>query len=129
MMVTMLGGPSDFVARMDSHLAAAPIIRDVFADGEGIVREIDTRGVGMAVVALGGGRRLPTDRIDHAVGFDRLVGLGVKVDAKTPIARLHARDEQSASHAEQRIKKACMLGDVGCGHPLIAEFIPAPEKP
>ena len=35
----------------------------------------------MAVVALGGGRRLPTDAIDHAVGFDRLLGFGATVEA------------------------------------------------
>ena len=66
---------------MDAHLKPAPIVRDVFAPAGGIVVEIDTRGVGMAVVALGGGRRMPTDKIDHAVGFDRLLGLGAKVEA------------------------------------------------
>ena len=95
-MVAVLGGPADFVDRMDTHLAAAPIIRDVFAEGQGRIDEIDTRGVGMAVVALGGGRATPTDSIDHRVGFDRLLGLGATVDAQTPIARIHARDEASA---------------------------------
>src|SRR5690606_3880086 len=55
-MVAALGGPTDFVEQMDLHLAPAPIIRDVFAPGQGSVAAIDTRGVGMAVVALGGGR-------------------------------------------------------------------------
>ncbi|MEQ1899355.1 MAG: thymidine phosphorylase [Devosia sp.] len=128
-MVALLGGPKDFVSRMDAYLQPAPIIRDVFAEGGGTIAEIDTRGVGMAVVALGGGRRMPTDKIDHAVGFDRLLGLGAKADSKTPIARIHARDEQSASDAENRIKKAYMLGEQGPVHPLVAEFIPPSEKP
>ena len=55
-MVALLGGPTDFVEKMDQHLTPAPIVRDVFAAGPGIVTAIDTRGVGMAVVALGGGR-------------------------------------------------------------------------
>src|SRR5690606_38148445 len=67
-MVTALGGPADFIANMDRHLVPAPIIRDVFAEGQGAVVDIDTRGVGMAVVALGGGRTMPTDSIDHRVG-------------------------------------------------------------
>jgi thymidine phosphorylase len=54
-MVALLGGPTDFVERMDQHLQPAPIARDVFAAGEGTIATIDTRGVGMAVVALGGG--------------------------------------------------------------------------
>ncbi|HWA20133.1 MAG TPA: thymidine phosphorylase [Devosia sp.] len=122
-MVTALGGPKDFVERMDAHLKPAPIIRDVFAEGDGSISEIDTRGVGMAVVALGGGRRMPTDKIDHAVGFDRLLGLGAKADGKTPIARLHARDEQFAADAEARIRKSYRLGAEGPVHPLIAERI------
>jgi thymidine phosphorylase len=122
-MVAALGGPADFVERMDSHLAPAPVIRDVFATGQGTVSAIDTRGVGMAVVALGGGRATPTDSIDHTVGFDRLAGLGTKVDANTPIARIHARDEASAADAEARLKSAYRLGDSAPSFPLIAASI------
>jgi len=119
-MVTVLGGPADFVEIMDRHLARAPIVRDVFAEGQGIISEIDTRGVGMAVVALGGGRAAPTDTVDHSVGFDRLLGLGAKVDAGTPIARIHARDEASAADAEARLRAAYRLGNAAPEHPLIA---------
>ena len=119
-MVTALGGPTDFVERMDQHLLVAPIVRDVFAAGQGVVTEIDTRGVGMAVVALGGGRATPTDLIDHRVGFDRLLPLGATIDAKTPIARLHAKDEASAADAEARLKAAYRLGENATAHPLIA---------
>src|SRR3569833_1875643 len=75
-MVALLGGPADFVERMDQHLQPSPIVRDILAPASGAVTAIDTRGDGMAVVALGGGRRMPTDPIDPAVGFDRLLGLG-----------------------------------------------------
>ncbi len=126
-MVALLGGPSDFVERMEAHLEAAPIIRDVFAPGEGVVASIDTRGVGMGVVALGGGRRMPTDTIDHAVGFDRLAGLGMRVDRSTPLARLHARDEASAADAERRLIAAYTLGESAPKHPLIVERIDAME--
>ena len=122
-MVTALGGPADFVENMDGHLVPAPIIRDVFAAGQGIISDIDTRSVGMAVVALGGGRTMPTDSIDHTVGFDRLLGLGRKVDARTPIARIHARDEASAADAEARLKSAYRLGDSAPAFPLIADQI------
>jgi len=128
-MVALLGGPADFVEAMDRHLAPAPIVRDVFATGDGIVSAIDTRGVGMAVVTLGGGRRRPTDSIDHAVGFDRLAGLGSRIDAATPLARLHARDEASATEAERRLRTAYSLGERAPAHPLVAERIAAPEAP
>jgi thymidine phosphorylase len=122
-MVSALGGPTDFVTQMDKHLTPAPIVRDVFAPGQGTITVIDTRGVGMAVVALGGGRTMPTDAIDHTVGFDRLAGLGAKVDARTPIARIHARDEASAADAEARLKSAYRLGDSAPLFPLIADRV------
>ena len=122
-MVAALGGPADFIERMGDYLVPAPIVRDVFADGEGIVAGIDTRGVGMAVVALGGGRAAPTDTIDHSVGFDRLAGLGASIDRTTPIARIHARDEASSTEAERRLKSAYRLGNTAPAFPLIAAAI------
>jgi len=126
-MVAALCGPADFVANMDRYLAPAPIIRDVFADNAGIVGRIDTRGVGMAVVALGGGRATPTDSIDHRVGFDRLAGLGARLDASTPIARLHAADEASAADAEARLKSAYAMGESAPAQALIAGRITPKE--
>ncbi|MDP2780651.1 thymidine phosphorylase [Devosia sp.] len=123
-MVHALGGPGNFIDRLDSHLAAAPIIRDVFADSAGTVSEIDTRGVGMAVVALGGGRTMPSDDIDHRVGFDRLAGLGAELDSHTAIARIHARDEATATEAERRIKAAYRLGGTPTIYALIPDAVP-----
>jgi thymidine phosphorylase len=77
----------------------------------------------MAVVTLGGGRTTPTDPIDHTVGFDRLRGLGSPVDPKTPIARIHARDDTSAAEAERRLKSAYQIGDSAPAYPLIADRI------
>lgn len=125
-MVAALGGPADFVDKMDTYLAPAPIVRDVFAAGQGTVSAIDTRGVGMAVVALGGGRATPTDTIDHRVGFDRLAGLGANISGTTPIARIHAADEASARDAEARLRAAYEFGGDVLDNPLIAGRISAP---
>lgn len=122
-MVHGLGGPADLIDNLDAYLPTAAIVRDVFVTGQGAVSAIDTKGVGMAVVTLGGGRTTPTDPIDHTVGFDRLLGLGAAVDAKTPIARIHARDETSATEAERRLKSAYQIGDSAPAYPLIADTI------
>src|SRR3569623_569093 len=122
-MVALLGGPADFVERMDQHLQPAPIVVDVSSPEEGIISANDTRGVGMAVVALGGGRRMPTDTIDHAVGFDRLLGLGTRVGIGTPLARLPAREAAPAADASRRLIAAYKIGDSAPTHPLIPERI------
>ncbi|MEX2034168.1 MAG: thymidine phosphorylase, partial [Xanthobacteraceae bacterium] len=43
-MVALLGGPADFVERMDAHLIPAPLVRDILAPAAGMVAAIDTRG-------------------------------------------------------------------------------------
>jgi thymidine phosphorylase len=90
-MVAALGGPADFLERPAHHLPAAPVVREVAPAAPGLVQEIDTRAVGIAVIELGGGRRRAADRIDYAVGFTDLAGIGTAVDANAPLARIHAR--------------------------------------
>ncbi len=45
---------------------------------------MDTRGLGMAVVGMGGGRRVASDTIDYAVGLSDMIALGTEVNAETP---------------------------------------------
>ncbi|MGJ8527501.1 thymidine phosphorylase [Maritalea sp.] len=108
-MVSLLGGPKDFVQNYNQHLPTAPIIRDVLAEKPGTVSRIDARGVGMAVIVLGGGRTTPTDALDYSVGFDQIAPIGATLNSKTPIARIHAADENSASEAAMRLRKAYQL--------------------
>ncbi|MGI9024070.1 MAG: thymidine phosphorylase, partial [Burkholderiaceae bacterium] len=61
-MVTALGGPSDLLEHPDRHLPRAPFQRAVLAPSDGFVCAIDVRALGMAVVAMGGGRRHAEDR-------------------------------------------------------------------
>jgi thymidine phosphorylase len=126
-MVALLGGPADFVERMDQYLIPAPIVRDIFAPRAGTITAIDTRGVGMGVVAMGGGRRLPTDTIDFAVGFDQLLGLGQKVNVHLPLARVHLRSETALADVTNRLLAAYTISDGEAPHhPLIADHIGAP---
>jgi len=124
-MVAALGGPTDFIQGMDRHLEPAPIVRDIVLEGDGVITAIDTKAIGMAVVTLGGGRRLPTDSVDFAVGFDRIVGLGAKVDGKTRSCVIHARGENLAKEAERRFRAAFTIGEKAPSHPLIADRISA----
>jgi thymidine phosphorylase len=71
---------------------------------------IDTRSLGLAVIELGGGRRLASDKIDHAVGLTALAGKAAKVDKSAPLAIIHARDEASFTRAERIIRAAYTLG-------------------
>ncbi|HMT14781.1 MAG TPA: thymidine phosphorylase, partial [Aestuariivirga sp.] len=109
-MVTLLGGPGDFISRAAHHLPQAPIIRPVHAAESGTVERIDTRQLGLAVIELGGGRRITSDRIDPAVGLTQLAGKGAAVDAATPLALVHARDEAGFARAADIVRAAYHLG-------------------
>ncbi len=122
-MVTALGGPADILDAADKHLAAAPLIKDVLATQSGYVSNIDTRDVGLAVVVLGGGRKRPDDKIDYAVGFDRLAPLGAKVSKGDPIARIHARDDAALQEAGIMLPSAYMVGEKPEETPLIIERV------
>ena len=123
-MVSALGGPADFVEKAEGYLEKAPLVAEIYAPEAGFVQAIETKGVGMAVVALGGGRTRSSDPIDYAVGLDWLAGIGQHVDSEQPIARVHARDEAALAEAKRRVIAAYKIGDaVPDEAPLILERI------
>jgi thymidine phosphorylase len=110
-MVSLLGGPHDFMEKSSTYLKPAPIIRPVYSDDEGTVSKIATRHLGLAVIELGGGRLRADDKIDHSVGLSNLLGKNFVSDMNTPLCMVHARDEDSFARAEKIIRKAYTLGE------------------
>ena len=110
-MVAELGGPSGFLADPDRHLEKAPVIAPCLAEAEGYVTGYDTRAIGLSVVALGGGRTQPGDPVDHAVGLTGLLPVGTRVEKDTPLALIHARNDDQISMVTEQLRKAVRLGD------------------
>jgi thymidine phosphorylase len=110
-MVSALGGPADLLEAPLRHLPRAPIVRAVAPREAGVVNAIDVRAVGVAIVALGGGRTRETDPVDHAVGLSEVAALGEPVAAgERPLAILHARDEAAFEQAAAALRTAFTLG-------------------
>jgi len=105
-MIAALGGPSDFIENPWSSMQKASVITDIKASEHGYLAQMNTRDVGMSVVGLGGGRTAPTQKVDHSVGFDRILPLGVKVNRGDVIARVHAKDNESAQLASEQYLQA-----------------------
>ena len=112
-MVRLLGGPGDLIERPEAYLAQAPVVVDLPAPCAGVVAGFDTRALGMAVVALGGGRLRSDQAIDPAVGLSDIVGLGTCVQAGEPLLRVHARTAEAAKYAIDRIGSSVRLVDAG----------------
>lgn len=109
-MVVALGGPKSLVAEPWKHLKRAVVVRDVYPDRSGTVSSVATRDVGLAVVALGGGRSRPQDSIDHTVGLTALVSVGDEVGPDRPLAVVHAQDAASAERAAEMLRVAFRVG-------------------
>ncbi|MGE6233612.1 thymidine phosphorylase [Aeromonas media] len=110
-MVTGLGGPADFMERYDSYLPKAGIVRPVYAAQAGFVTAMDTRELGLAVVAMGGGRRAAGDKLDYAVGLTDFIRLGHSVEADKPLALIHAQTEAQFAEAARMVQAAVKIGD------------------
>ena len=123
-MVAALGGPKDLLDQPAKYLKSAPVQIEVYAAKKGTVAAIDTRALGLAVIGLGGGRRVPSDSIDHRVGLTDLAGKGAAVDASRPLCIVHARDTRTAEEAAAAVRSAYKLGKA----PIAAEPVRARIK-
>jgi len=109
-MISGLGGPSDFIENASVYLPKSAIIRPVYADNTGFAASMDTRGLGMAVVSLGGGRRRPGDKLDYSVGLTQVCALGDEISVDKPIAMIHAQTESAFEEAASAVRAAIGIG-------------------
>jgi thymidine phosphorylase len=121
-MVASLDGPADFIEHATRYLPPAPIVRPVPPTAAGFLTAFDARQVGLAVLALGGGRNAPADPIDYAVGLSRCAHIGDAVGADRPLGFIHARTEAAADRAMAMLQAAALVGDAApAERPLILE--------
>ncbi|MDN7908098.1 thymidine phosphorylase [Burkholderia diffusa] len=122
-MVATLGGPVDLIEAPAHHLARADVIVPVPSPESGVVKRVDCRALGLAVVALGGGRTRAEDAIDYRVGLTALAEIGQRVEAGQPLGYVHARDDAAAARAVDEVRQSYVLGDTGEANPTIYEQI------
>ena len=108
-MVAELGGPADVLNA--AGLAVAPVTVPVPAPRAGRVVAIDVRALGLAVVALGGGRLHPADVVDPRVGLAAVQPVGAVLAAGDPLALVHAAGADAAALAMAAVQAAFTLAD------------------
>jgi thymidine phosphorylase len=123
-MVAALGGPADFVERAARYLPGAPVIRPCTADRSGHVVGMNAREVGIAVVALGGGRTHADDAIDTSVGLTEMIDVGAAVRAGNPLCIVHAATDAAADEAIALVRRAIRIGDAApADRPVIMDRV------
>jgi thymidine phosphorylase len=117
-MVVALGGPADLLERPSRHLEAAPVVVPVEAARPGRIAEVDVRGIGLLVGALGAGRARDTDPVDPAVGLSAVAGRGEAVGpGGAPLAVVHARTPEAAERAAEALRAAVRVTPDGVEPP------------
>ncbi len=100
------------------------------AESAGFVAQVATRDLGLAVIALGGGRTRPQDSIDPSVGLTGLKRVGARIERGEPLAMIHARDAASAERAELALRAAYRIGEAEPSEgPVILERIAGTSAP
>jgi thymidine phosphorylase len=117
-MVAELGGPSDFLEAPDRHLRTAAVKEEVFPTSPGVVERVDVRAVGLAVVALGGGRVRESDPVDHSVGLTEVAAPGERVGpGERPLAVVHAASSEAAERCAGAVRDAYVVGEAATKAP------------
>ena len=125
-MVAGLGGPTTLLSRRFAGLAQAPVTIEVPAPANGFITAMDTRAIGLAVNALGGGRLRAADAIDARVGYSHLSAIGSAVQRHEPLARVHARNRDEAITARERLLAAIVISDEKPPDSAIVRWASAP---
>lgn len=89
-----------------AFLPAAPDRSALRAPSAGMLRFVDVRAIGLAVVELGGGRRLLGESIDPAVGVEWLRVHGERVEAGDELALVHHRGGRGLDAALASIERS-----------------------
>lgn len=109
-MVTAQGGDGREVDN-PGLLPKARFVETITAPQTGVIAAMNTAAIGWAVVHLGAGRLVKTDKIDHAVGFILRAKVGDSFAAGETIGEIHANDASRMAQAQDELLAALTWTD------------------
>lgn len=87
-------------------------LKEIHAQSDGYVVSIDSKKIGEALVALGGGRNKKEDKIDFSVGFEFAKKVGDKVKEGDTILTVLYNDKQKFADAFEYIEDAIYIDNI-----------------
>jgi pyrimidine-nucleoside phosphorylase len=109
----LVGAQGGDVSYVDNpgKLPTARYIEEVSSPRSGWLAQVGARGIGEASVALGAGRAVKFDAVDHAVGFIIHHKVGDRVVQGEPLFSVHANEETKGAEARERVLAAHVITD------------------
>ena len=105
-----MGAAANVIHQFQSgSIKRAACIRPLFVPNSWrgqFVSKIDTRQLGLAIVALGGGRTFADQAINHSVGCEGWLRVGACCESARPLVTIHAENEADWQAAANRILNA-----------------------
>jgi pyrimidine-nucleoside phosphorylase len=119
------GAHEKHVRDFEKSFAVASEKTAILASGEGYLNAMDCRELGLALVELGAGRRMATDKIDFQIGLEKNISLGEKVSRGTPLYTLHHHKEQKdlAERVAKRLSTLALIEEKRRTPPLLFQHI------
>lgn len=108
-MVRNQGGDPLKIARPDS-LHRPEFEEIVAAENSGFIESLDTYGIGMSLLEMGGGRKKTSDSIDHTSGIEFLAKQGQKVNEGDPVYRCFNSDREKLQTGVDMLKDTFSVG-------------------
>ena len=87
-------------------------LKEIRAHQDGYIVSIDSRKIGEALVALGGGRNKKEDSIDYSVGFEFAKKVGEKVQEGDTILTVYYNDKNKFNDAYEYIADAINIDNI-----------------
>jgi pyrimidine-nucleoside phosphorylase len=116
-MVEAQGGDPRVADDPGAVLPVAAVVHPVASEGSGYVSAVDAEALGRAAAALGAGRRRKDEPIDPSVGIVLRAGIGDLVEARQPLALVHAADADAARAATDAVRSAFTLSGAAVAPP------------
>ncbi|MEP6972926.1 MAG: thymidine phosphorylase [Actinomycetota bacterium] len=120
-MIEAQGGDPRVVDDPVAILPRAPVVLPILQEQAGTLAAMDAQEIGLASGALGAGRTRKGDVIDPAVGIVVRSKIGDRLAAGHAIGEVHARSDDDARAAIQRVLAALSVVDRDVTPPLLVD--------
>jgi pyrimidine-nucleoside phosphorylase len=110
-MVEAQGGDPAVVDDPAKVLPVAPVVVPIEASEDGWLAQLEAEEIGRAAVGLGAGRARKGDEVDPATGIVFGAKIGDRIRRGGPLGEVHARTEEEARIAADRVAAALSVSE------------------
>ena len=94
----------------DFHKQFAINKKEIYSDYDGWINEINALKIGNAAMILGAGRQIKSDKIDHSVGIQLNVKVGMKIKKGTLLATIY-HNNKGLKESDKLLRESIVINE------------------